>query len=171
MSVAFAPDGRSVASADAGGEVVVWDVDGKGASITLAPPTGPLYSLAYAPDGAALAAGGDGTVTLWDLARENRSRTFPANPGSIRSLAFSPDGLLLAAAGADATDHALGRPLGSRPGHPPRAHRVGPRRGLRPGRPDPRLLGRRGHGPSLGSRRTAGSGRPWKRHPSGWPGT
>src|SRR3954471_13211472 len=45
MSVAFAPDGRSVASADAGGGVVLWDVTDKRALTTLSRPTGPLYGL------------------------------------------------------------------------------------------------------------------------------
>ena len=118
MSVAFAPDGRTVASADAGGEVVLWDVAGKSGSITLEQRTGPLFSLAYAPDGATLAACGDGTVTLWDLTRENRSRTLHANPGIIRSLAFSPDGLLARDRQLRHDDHSLGRGPRVAPGPP-----------------------------------------------------
>ena len=64
---------------------------------------GPVYALAFSPDGATLAtAGADGGIRLWDVATQQEIGTpMTAGPGPVYALAFSPDGATLATAGGD----------------------------------------------------------------------
>ncbi len=57
----------------------------------------PFYSLAFAPDGQTLAAGGDdGTVVLWDVASRRVRNTFRGSDNIDAKIAISPQGDLLA---------------------------------------------------------------------------
>ena len=104
--IAFAPDGKALASAAADGTVRLWD-------LTAADPAarprvlthdGPVWHVAFAPDGKALAsASRDGTtVRLWDLTAADPA----AHPRVLRHddavnhVAFAPDGKALASASA-----------------------------------------------------------------------
>ena len=67
---------------------------------TIAVPT-PVYRVAVAPDGKALAvAGKDGAIRLYALPGGDRLATIEAHGVPIRALAYAPDGRLLASAGA-----------------------------------------------------------------------
>ena len=71
-SVAFAPDGTTLATASTDGTVILWDLTDPAQPRRLGQPltghTSPVYSVAFAPDGTTLATGGDDeTVILWDL--------------------------------------------------------------------------------------------------------
>jgi hypothetical protein len=66
--------------------------------------TGPIWSVAFVPDGKALAlAIDDGTIKLWEPHANRVRATLPAHKGSIWSVAFSHDGKLLATASDDGT--------------------------------------------------------------------
>jgi len=59
--------------------------------------TGPVLSVAYAPDSLMLASGGiDASVRLWDIATGRLSFVIPRVGGPVVSLAFAPDSTRLA---------------------------------------------------------------------------
>lgn len=97
--VAFSPDGSILASA--GGvavpEVKFWDVETRRLGHTLRGHTGPIWDLAFSPDGGTLAsAASDGDVIVWDVRRGKDVQRLHASSGPLWSVAFSPDGRTLA---------------------------------------------------------------------------
>jgi WD40 repeat protein/predicted Ser/Thr protein kinase len=79
-------------------------------------PRGPLWALAYRPDGKVLAAAGhDGTIRLWDAATHRLLGALVGHGGPVRAVAWSPDGRYLASGSDDATvrlwEAASARPL------------------------------------------------------------
>ncbi|MFI6455614.1 WD40 repeat domain-containing protein [Streptosporangium amethystogenes] len=102
-SVAFSPDGRTLASGLWDKTIRIWDAATGNTIETLTGHTEVAGSVAFSPDGRTLASGShDGTVRLWDTGswQENDSFTTPAAYAS--SLAFSPDGQTLASIGRNA---------------------------------------------------------------------
>ncbi|MFB7663124.1 helix-turn-helix domain-containing protein [Kitasatospora sp. NPDC056138] len=103
-AVAFAPDGRLLASAGSDDVVKLWDASERTLVATLTGHRGRVRSVAFSPDGGSVAsAASDDTVRLWDVASRRLSVTLPGHGGGARAVAFSPDGRLLASADADRT--------------------------------------------------------------------
>ncbi len=125
FAVAFSPDGRTLAGAgsntvDTGGfngkgRVTLWDLPTGNILRTLEGPTGRAQTVAFAPDGRTVAAGGTGPpkerwdklsgsrvpknaseVRLWDVATGKAIWTEEGESQAAVSLAFSPDGRSLA---------------------------------------------------------------------------
>jgi WD40 repeat protein len=130
-TVAFSPDGKTVASGAIGafeqrklilGEVKLWEVATGKLNATLR-ETVHVYWVAFSPDGKALATGGGvalapafqrledipkdlkikerGQVKVWDLATGKARTFFDGETGRLTGGAFSPDGKTLATGGRD----------------------------------------------------------------------
>src|SRR5262249_21296362 len=99
-SVAFSPDGTTVAAGAGDGSVHIWDaVTGRPRVATIRWPGGGLCQMAGSPDGKMLACGNpDGSVTFWEVATGRVSGGLPAQATRVNSLAYSPNGKLLATA-------------------------------------------------------------------------
>src|SRR5262249_33096701 len=86
----------------------LWDAE-TGRSIELHPQAGPIWAVAFSPDGTMVATAHENSTYeasfwLWEAATLTRLRPLLPNKGSgggIDSLAFSPNGQVLAASGAD----------------------------------------------------------------------
>jgi WD40 repeat protein len=107
QAVAFAPDGRTLASGSRDGTVITWDVaDPSHPSLRhrLEGNAGSVWAVAYSRDGTLLASGNDdGTVRLWDPPTGRERCTLIGHTGKVRTLAFSRDGSVLATGDAGGT--------------------------------------------------------------------
>jgi WD40 repeat protein/transcriptional regulator with XRE-family HTH domain len=109
-SVAFSPDGHTLAIGDLDSTVKLFDVaDPEHSSPLGLDLTGTsIYSLAFSPEGRILAGGHKGgTIQLWDVADPANLRRLgqPLTGGGaqVNSVAFSPDGHALASGSLDGT--------------------------------------------------------------------
>lgn len=101
LSVAFSPDGRTLATAGTRGLVLLHDVV-SGQEKTAFPLVRRSFpAIAFAPDGKTLAAGSsNGALYSLDL-ESGRTVELLAQPFPLRHLAFSPDGRVLACTSRD----------------------------------------------------------------------
>ncbi|WP_327396308.1 nSTAND1 domain-containing NTPase [Streptomyces phaeochromogenes] len=93
LSLAFSPNGHTLATASSSGVVNTWDRR-TGRLQDSFSASGEVASLAFSPDGRTLAAGSVRGVQLWDLATSQTRITLPT--GKLAPVAFSPDGRTLA---------------------------------------------------------------------------
>src|SRR5436309_930066 len=81
-SIAFAPDGKTLASGSVDGTVKLWEVGTGSELATLKGHTDWVYSVAFAPDGKTLASGStDGTVKLWEVGMRRVLATLTGHAG------------------------------------------------------------------------------------------
>ena len=103
-TLAFSPDGSTLASADESGRITLWDVaSGKQRSTLNSSAGETVTGMSFSPDGGILASTVKDRITLWDVASGQPHRTFK-NPTSfaVTGLSFSPDGGTLASVSSDA---------------------------------------------------------------------
>jgi WD40 repeat protein/serine/threonine protein kinase len=116
-TLAFSPDGRTLAAATAGGLLTIWDIGSRSLL------RGPLFAgsgfillrVRFSPDGATLATASDLGVTLWNAATGARLRVI-GNGDGAHDLSFSADGARIAFArlnkgGGEVWDVASGTPI------------------------------------------------------------
>ena len=107
-SLAYSPDGKSVAAWLPDGSVSLWDTSTSELIKTFAAPSengsirvtaDEMHNVTFSPDGQLLIAGhGDGSIHIWDIASGELRTTIKASETSIQGLAISADGKLLASA-------------------------------------------------------------------------
>lgn len=106
--VAFAPDGRSIASASFDKSVKLWDSAGRSAKAvtTLHGHVSRVYQVAFAADSRSLvSAGADSTVKVWDI-RAGKCRLgveLSGHADEVYAVDWSPDGSAIASGSKDRT--------------------------------------------------------------------
>jgi WD40 repeat protein/uncharacterized caspase-like protein len=103
ISVAFSPDGQTIASGSRDGKVILWRSDGQ----IIRPMNGHkvvVFAVSFSPDGKILAsASKDKTIKLWRTSDGKLIRTLYGHNHNVTSVSFSPDGELIASASKDKT--------------------------------------------------------------------
>jgi WD40 repeat protein/uncharacterized caspase-like protein len=104
QSLAFSPDGTTLATGAMNGAVTVWDVQWGVELRPIQHGTRPIHALAFAPDGRTLVSGSeDGSVKMWEVATGREQRALPGHTSAVRAIVFTADGKWLATGSDDKT--------------------------------------------------------------------
>ena len=111
-SVAFSPDGQTLASASEDKTIRLWDTHTGELITLLIGHTQPVNGIAFSPDGQLLASvSRDTTILLWDTHNRQLKTTLTVHTGftylGFHSIAFSPDSQTLAIGGDYFSDFSI----------------------------------------------------------------
>ncbi|MGH7194064.1 MAG: WD40 repeat domain-containing protein, partial [Candidatus Saccharimonadales bacterium] len=113
-SVAFSPDGASVAAAGLDKTVHLWDVGSAAVKLTLTGHPDHIYHVAFNPSGTRLlSVGYGGNLMIWDLAAGKPSWTHKL-PMVAYFAVYSPDGARIVVGGADGNAYLVELPEAAR---------------------------------------------------------
>ncbi len=102
FSLAFSPNGTSLASGSEDNLVRIWDLTSRKEPIILRKHIDWVNVLAFSPDGEILASGStDKMVVLWNAITGELLTTLKGHINGIAALTFSPDGTLLVSGSTD----------------------------------------------------------------------
>ena len=103
-SIAFSPDGKTIASSGDEQIIRLWNVETGRCYNTLKGHTHRVSSITFSPDGKTIASGGeDRTVRLWDAKTGRLLKKLRGHPNQVWCVRFSPVAPLLASASEDQT--------------------------------------------------------------------
>jgi WD40 repeat protein len=103
-AVAFSPNGTTLATGDANGNIQLWNTATRQETgVPMSSDTQPVDAVAFSPDGSLVAAASsDGNVQVWSAATQQEAGSaLVAGTAEVDALAFSPDGTTLATGDRD----------------------------------------------------------------------
>ena len=104
LSVAYSPDGQTVASGSRDSTIKLWNVKTGKLLQTFTDHSDFVTSVAYSPDGQTVASGSrDSTIKLWNVKTGKLLQTFKGHSSWVYSVAYSPDGQTVASGSLDNT--------------------------------------------------------------------
>jgi WD40 repeat protein/tRNA A-37 threonylcarbamoyl transferase component Bud32 len=113
LSVAFSPDGKTLALGGSG--ITLWDLATGQELVSLKGHSQEVTSIAFSPDGKSLASAGGGRLggngpipgelKLWDVATRKERTSLKGHTDRVTSVAFSPDGKTLASSQGSVRTH------------------------------------------------------------------
>jgi WD40 repeat protein len=102
-TLAFTPDGRTIAASDANGRIYLWETATGQTRRMIQLEKGRRSGVTISPDGRQLAAAVDKVVHVWDITTGSEVRRLHGHTGRVHGLAFSPDGRRLLTWSSDMT--------------------------------------------------------------------
>lgn len=102
LSVAFSPDGKTIAAGNYDKRIRLYDAVGLRRTRTFKAHQAMVTSVTFSPDGKLLASGSaDKSIKIWDVASGTVKASLAAHSRQVQSVRFSPNGRLLASVGHD----------------------------------------------------------------------